>query len=114
LKSVFYTALSTPAAITTWLSSLITVSSGTGGNISPASRSINSEAITTFTITPNTDYNINYVSGCGGSLSGSTYTTGIITADCTIKADFSYKYTSTGWGHSCFKDNTGKVKCWGR
>jgi len=92
----------------------VTTTAGTGGNISPASRTVTSGNTTTFTITPSTDYNINFVSGCGGTLSGTTFTTGGINADCTVTADFSYKYTSTGWGHSCFKDNSGKVKCWGR
>jgi len=92
----------------------VTTNASSGGSVSPSTRTVSSGNTTTFTITANTDYNINFVSGCGGSLSGTTFTTAAITADCSVKADFSYKYTSTGWGHSCFKDNTGQVKCWGR
>jgi len=40
-----------------------------------------------FTVTPNPGYMAS-VSGCGGTLSGNTYTTGSITADCTVAATF--------------------------
>ncbi|MEJ2404988.1 MAG: hypothetical protein P8171_11975, partial [Candidatus Thiodiazotropha sp.] len=42
----------------------------------------------TLTLTPDSGYAIDSVSGCGGSLSGSTYTTGSITADCAVNARF--------------------------
>jgi len=92
----------------------VTTETSTGGSITPTTREVSSGTITTFNITTDTDYNINFVTGCGGKLEGNIFTTAAITKGCTVKADFSYKYTSTGWGHSCFKDNTGKVKCWGR
>ncbi|MBU1237431.1 MAG: formylglycine-generating enzyme family protein [Gammaproteobacteria bacterium] len=38
----------------------------------------------TFTLTANTGYAIQSATGCGGSLSGGTYTTGPITGDCTV------------------------------
>jgi hypothetical protein len=38
---------------------------------------------------PNSGYSIASVSGCGGSLSGSTYTTGPITQACAVSASFS-------------------------
>lgn len=68
---------------------LITASAGAGGKITPTSSTVNHGAITTFTVTPDTGYSINSVSGCGGSLSGNTYTTGPITGACTITAGFS-------------------------
>ena len=40
-----------------------------------------------FTVTPNSGYAAN-VTGCGGTLSGNTYTTGAITADCAVAANF--------------------------
>ncbi|GAM10087.1 hypothetical protein OR1_02374 [Geobacter sp. OR-1] len=40
------------------------------------------------TVTPVSGNRINAVSGCGGSLTGNIFTTGIITADCTITAAF--------------------------
>jgi Divergent InlB B-repeat domain len=41
-----------------------------------------------FRFTPNIGYNIKSVTGCNGSLSGTTYTTGTVTADCTVNANF--------------------------
>lgn len=71
-------------------------SAGTGGSINPTSAIVNNGAITSFTVTPNAGYSINSVSGCGGSLSGNTYTTGAITSDCTVSASFSINtYTVT-------------------
>ena len=67
----------------------VTTTAGAGGTISPASRTVDQGATTSFTITPATGYGIGTVSGCGGSLSGSTYTTGPITTACTVSATFS-------------------------
>lgn len=61
--------------------------------ISPASRTVNHGQTTTFTITPNTGYRAS-ATGCGGTLSGNTYTTGTITADCTVTATFTDAYIS--------------------
>jgi hypothetical protein len=41
-----------------------------------------------FSFTPNTGYKIKSVTGCNGSLNGTTYTTGAITADCVVNASF--------------------------
>jgi uncharacterized repeat protein (TIGR02543 family) len=65
----------------------VTGSSGAGGTISPASRSVSHGATTTFTVTPNSGY-LASASGCSGSLSGTTYTTGAITSACTVTASF--------------------------
>ena len=74
----------------------VTASAGTGGSISPASRSVVSGQTTTFSVSANEGYNINQVTGCNGSLSGSTYTTGAITSACSVSASFSLKtYTVT-------------------
>ncbi len=67
----------------------VTPSAGANGSISPNTpQAVNHNATTSFTITPNTGYSIGTVSGCGGSLSGNTYTTGPITANCTVSASF--------------------------
>ncbi len=77
----------------------VTASAGTGGSISPGTRTVNYNGTTTFTVTPNTGYGIASVTGCGGSLSGSTYTTGPITSACTVTAGFGYEVTpSAGSG----------------
>ena len=65
--------------------------SGSGGSISPDKAvSVQSGATTEFTVTPNSDYSIANVGGtCGGTLSGNTYTTKPVTANCTVVASFS-------------------------
>jgi hypothetical protein len=83
----------------------VTASAGTGGSISPANATVTDGETTSFTVTPNEHYSISGVAGtCGGTLSGSTYTTAPVTADCTVEASFvidSYTVsTSAGDGGS--------------
>jgi hypothetical protein len=66
----------------------VTANAGSGGSISPGNASVNQGATTSFTVTPDTGFSIASVTGCNGTLSGSTYTTGSITADCAIEATF--------------------------
>jgi hypothetical protein len=67
----------------------VTPNAGANGSIVPSTpQSVQDGATTTFTVTPNAHYRIDSVTGCGGSLNGSTYTTGAITADCTVTATF--------------------------
>ena len=76
----------------------VSASSGSGGSISPGSRSVQSGQTTTFTVTPDTAYSIASVTGCNGSLSGNTYTTGAVTSACSVQASFSlnsYAVTAT-------------------
>ena len=70
--------------------SIVTPQATAHGSISPASP----QAVVTyggtvaFTVTPeNSGYHAT-VTGCGGSLVGNTYTTGPVTADCTVTANF--------------------------
>jgi hypothetical protein len=65
----------------------VTASAGPGGSISPASVEVNTGATTTFTVTPNAGYTA-VASGCGGSLSGNTFTTGPVTSACTVNVSF--------------------------
>jgi hypothetical protein len=59
------------------------------GRISPATvQQITQGTRTEFTVTPDAGYAIASVSGCGGTLVGNTYTTGVITAACTVTATF--------------------------
>ena len=106
--------VSSPSSATVTLTSddvmshTVTAKAGTGGTISPASRTVNHGATTTFLVTSNTGYQIASVTGCGGSISGSTYTTGAITAACEVSATFTLQTinllqvtkagTSTGTG----------------
>ncbi len=77
---------------------LVTATAGPNGSISPASLTVNHGATASFTVTPNTGYGIASVTGCGGTLDGNSYTTGAITAACTVNATFSlntYEVTAT-------------------
>jgi hypothetical protein len=49
---------------------------------------VNYNATTFFTVTPNAGYQISSVTGCGGTLVDTTYTTGPITGNCTVTASF--------------------------
>ncbi|MBU2264704.1 PKD domain-containing protein [Patescibacteria group bacterium] len=74
---------------------LYTVSTvgGAGGTISSASRTVSYGNTATFTITSNAGY-LASASGCGGTLAGTTYTTGAITSVCTATATFTAKTLS--------------------
>jgi len=67
----------------------VTATAGNGGTINPSSTVVNSGGITSFTVSPNSGYLINSVSGsCGGNLSGNIYTTNPIYSNCTVYANF--------------------------
>jgi hypothetical protein len=76
------------ATFTALPSYTVSTSAGANGSITPTSRTVTSGSTTTFTVTPNSGYTAS-ASGCGGSLSGTTYTTGVISANCTVTATFS-------------------------
>ncbi len=83
----------TPASTLT-----VTANAGLYGSFSPATQTVAPGATTSFTVSPNAGYVTVSVSGCGGSLSGSTYTTGVITANCSITAVFTPMVAVTkGW-----------------
>jgi hypothetical protein len=65
----------------------VSATAGANGYITPPSRIVSRGHITTFTVAPNAGYTA-VVSGCGGRLSGATYTTGAITSACTVSATF--------------------------
>jgi hypothetical protein len=68
---------------------IVTPTAGTGGSIAPDTpQTVDDGATTSFTVTPDAHYQIADVTGCGGTLAGDTYTTGPITADCTVAATF--------------------------
>ena len=66
----------------------VNATAGAGGNINPATRAVPQGTTGSFTVTPNAGFVISAVSGCGGSLSGNSYTTGAITAACNVSATF--------------------------
>jgi len=72
----------------------VTSTASAGGSISPSSATVTSGNTTSFTLTTDVGYMIDTVTGCGGSLVGNTYTTGSITANCTVTANFSPEVTT--------------------
>ncbi|QIL74307.1 hypothetical protein G7048_27995 (plasmid) [Diaphorobacter sp. HDW4B] len=83
---------------------MVTPQAGPNGSISPASpqaQTYGSKA--SFTVTPQSGYSAAVGGTCGGALSGSTYTTEAIAADCTVVATFAalpvFNVTSTSKGH---------------
>ena len=79
-----------PASIT--LIRGFTVTSGTtsaNGTISPnTAQIVNFGASSSFTVTPSTGYTASVATTCGGALVGNTFTTGAITAPCSVVASF--------------------------
>lgn len=76
--------------------SVITSVTGSGsGSISPTSRTVSQGSTTSFTISPASGSTVSSVSGCGGSLSGTTYTTGPVNSACTVTASFELASTPT-------------------
>ena len=74
----------------------VTASAGAGGSISPTTTNVTPGGTASFTLTPATGYHIAGVTGCGGTLSGSTYTTGAVNAACAVSATFAINtYTVT-------------------
>ena len=76
----------------------VTANAGPGGTITPPSTTVSSGQTTTFTVSANSGYAIQSVTGCSGTLAGTTYTTGPINSDCTVSTSYkpiTYTVTST-------------------
>jgi Divergent InlB B-repeat domain len=69
----------------------VSASAGVGGSVTPASITVPDGSTTTISVSANEGYEVVSVSGCGGSLSGNTYSTGPITGACTVSASFQLK-----------------------
>jgi hypothetical protein len=62
---------------------------GSNGTISPATaQTAPAGSVINFTITPAVGYQISAVSGCGGTLSGNSFATAGLHADCQVSASF--------------------------
>ena len=86
-------AVSSDCTVTAFFTALptftVTAAAGAGGSISPSSVAVAQGLTTTFTVTPASGFQIASVTGCGGTRSGGSYTTGPITAACAVTATFS-------------------------
>ena len=67
----------------------VAVASVTGGTVSPGSATVDHGSTVAFTLTPAVGFSLTAASGCGGALSGTKYTTGVITGACTVEPTFS-------------------------
>lgn len=76
----------------------VTASSGVGGSVNQELVIADYGSTVNFVYTPLPDYKIDTVTGCSGSLNGSTYTTGPITFDCSVAGTFTYKYRALFYG----------------
>ena len=75
----------------------VTASAGNGGSITPSgARTVEEGGTLSFTVTADSGYSFSTISGTcpTGPLSGSTYVTGAITANCTVVANFTANSTS--------------------
>ncbi len=80
---------------------------GSGSMTPSTAQDIRDGSTTTFTVTPDTGYHIVSVTGCGGALSGSAYTTGSITANCIVTANF----TIDQYDIVAHTDGNGTISC---
>jgi hypothetical protein len=70
----------------------VTPSASANGSIAPTGgQSVSHGNTQTFTVTPNAGYSVAMRGTCGGTLTGTTYTTKPITANCTVTATFAKK-----------------------
>ena len=66
----------------------VTATASSNGMISPQRAEVEEGSTSTFTITPNTSYEIDQVNGCNGTLDGLTYQTSTINESCDITVSF--------------------------
>ncbi len=85
----------------------VSASAGSNGTISPATTTVNAGSTATLTVTANSGYVVSSVSGCGGTLTGATYTTAAVNANCSVTASFAAAFTwvngsNTAWGAATY------------
>jgi uncharacterized repeat protein (TIGR02543 family) len=96
--TVTMTAATTLTATFTLNNYVVTgVGSPTAGGTVTCINPVNHGETTTCRIDTNLGYILNSVSGCGGTVSSSSpYTTGVVTGDCTVTANFDVSLSATG------------------
>ncbi|MEW8100635.1 MAG: hypothetical protein AB2785_02585 [Candidatus Thiodiazotropha endolucinida] len=66
----------------------VSASASSDGSITPASTEVALGSTANFTVTPDSGFEIDTVTGCGGTLAANVYTTGAVTTACTVVASF--------------------------
>ena len=88
-------------------------SAGGGGSIDPSTQqTVNHNATTSFTVTPDAGYHAVMSGTCGGNLVGSTYTTNPVTADCKVTASFAidtHTVTPSAGAHGTINPSTAQT-----
>ncbi len=67
---------------------LVSTQVGAGGSVSPSSVQVRQGMTSSLNVTAAVGFTVDSVSGCGGSFSNGTFTTGVINAACTVTASF--------------------------
>ena len=80
----------------------VSAASGNNGSISPTSVSVAQGQTVTFTVTADTGYSVSSISGCNGTLSDTTFTTGAILSPCSLTVSFT-TYMSTVFETSAYE-----------
>lgn len=78
-----------PQPVAVGTSFLVTTSVQGDGTVSPTSANVPESETTSFTLTPAAGADLISADGCGGSLNANTFTTGPVTAACTVNVAFS-------------------------
>ncbi|MBU5614086.1 fibronectin type III domain-containing protein [Geomonas azotofigens] len=74
----------------------VTAAAGAGGSVTPVSQAVYSGYQLALAVAPSQGYMVNSITGCGGTLVGSVYTTAGITSNCTVSASFKIDPNFTG------------------
>jgi serine protease len=90
----------------------VTASAGGGGSITPPRASVGNGATATFSVASDEGYIVASVTGCGGTLDGSIFSTGPVTAACTVTASFaanSYSVDTSSGGNGTIEPSEAEV-----
>jgi hypothetical protein len=89
ISSYIWEYLGAPCPQTVCITYTVTPSASANGTISPAMPQTVRPGLTmTFNVVPNSDFYASMGGTCGGTLSGTTYTTNVISGACTVIATF--------------------------
>jgi hypothetical protein len=87
----------------------VSATAGTGGQVSAARSYASTGNRVVLTVTPLSGYATESVTGCGGTLSGTTYTTSPITGTCAINASFKQVTVAGSLAADCVGANCAAV-----